>query len=453
MKKNYKNKRIVVVGAGKSGQGLVKYLVERGASVALSDQRKAEQIKGLDSLAGLTLRYDLGGHSLDMFEQADLIAVSPGVPLTAPPLKRAASCNIPIWGEVEIAAREIPAPIIGVTGTNGKSTTTTLIGNIFSAWGKKTFVGGNLGRPLINACSQDLDMVVVELSSFQLETIKLFKPQIGLLLNLSADHLDRYSDQESYYLAKMQLFTNMDENNFAVLNADDSTVCRLADKIRATKVWFSAQGRLIDGMSRLGNRLVWNWRGADQTFDLSELKLSGDHNIENAMAAMIPALLSGCPADLAWQAVCSFTGLAHRMQLVRRVNGVDWYNDSKGTNVGSVVKSLSGLGDGVVLIAGGVDKGGDYAPLRSLLEQKVSHLVLIGEASQRMASELAGACRICFASSLDDAVNKAAQLVTQEGSVLLSPACSSFDMFSGFEERGERFEALVNRLPEGQAAE
>lgn len=450
MKKDYQNKRIVVIGAGKSGLALVRYLVDRGATVALSDRRSAEQIDGLDSLDRLTLRYDLGGHNLELFEQADMVAVSPGVPLDIEPLKRAQSCNIPLLGEIEIASKDISVPIIGVTGTNGKSTTTTLIGLAFEAWNKKTFIGGNLGSPLVNACSQDLDLAVVELSSFQLETIDTFQPKIGLLLNLSADHLDRYPDLEGYYQAKMQLFANMSKNNFAVLNADDPEVCRLSEQIKATKVWFSAQGRLVQGLVRLGDRLVWNWNGADITLPLSELKLSGEHNIENAMAALIPALLQGCPAELAWKAICSFSGLEHRMQLVRQLDGVHWFNDSKGTNVGSVVKSLSGLSDGVVLIAGGKDKGGDYSPLRRLLEQKVKHLVLLGEAAKRMATELAGACDMSIVENMDAAVIMARNLSSEGDTVLLSPACSSFDMFSCFEERGEYFEQLVLQLPSKQ---
>ncbi|MCW9050437.1 MAG: UDP-N-acetylmuramoyl-L-alanine--D-glutamate ligase [Deltaproteobacteria bacterium] len=452
MKQDYQNKRIVVIGAGKSGQALVRYLVDRGAAVALSDMRSPEQIKGLEDLQGLSVRYDLGGHSLNLFEQADMIAVSPGVPLDCEPLLRAQSCNIPLLGEIEIASRELSAPIIAVTGTNGKSTTTSLIGQIMQAWGKKTFVGGNLGSPLVNACSTAVESIVVELSSFQLETIEQFHPAIGILLNLSSDHLDRYPSQESYYQAKMQLFRNMTAEDFAVLNADDLDVCRLSDSINATKVWFSSRGRLVQGMTRLGDKLVWNWDGAEIRLSLAQLQLSGEHNIENAMAAMIPALLQGCPAALAWTAVCSFAGLEHRMQLVRKLNGVAWYNDSKGTNVGSVVKSLAGLGNEVTLIAGGKDKGGDFAPLRPLLEKKVAHLILIGEAAQRMATELSGACDIRFAADLAAAVQQAHEISNFGGTVLLSPACSSFDMFANFEERGYAFERLVQQLPEKSVA-
>ncbi len=448
MKLDFKNKRVVVIGAGLSGQALVRFLVERGATVALSDLRNREQIEGLAALDELPIRLDLGGHSLQLFEQADFIAVSPGVPLDCEPLRRASSCGIPLLGEIEIAAREITVPIIGVTGTNGKSTTTSLIGEIMQAWDRNIFVGGNLGTPLIEACSAEIDGVVVELSSFQLETIDQFHPVIGLLLNLSSDHLDRYADLQSYYQAKLRLFRNMKVADFAVLNADDSEVCRLTADLEATKVWFSARGRLVDGMVRLGDKLVWNWAGADIQLPLSELQLSGEHNIENAMAAMIPALLQGCPAELAWNAVCAFPGLEHRMQLVRQLNGVNWYNDSKGTNVGSVMKSLAGLSSGVTLIAGGKDKGSDYTLLRPLLEQKVDHLILIGEAAQKMAAELSGSCEIRLAVGLKSAVQQAYEITASGGTVLLSPACSSFDMFTNYQARGNEFEHLVQQLPE-----
>jgi UDP-N-acetylmuramoylalanine--D-glutamate ligase len=250
----------------------------------------------------------------------------------------------------------------------------------------------------------------------------------------------------------LDIFRNATADDFAVLNADVSEVQRLTVDLKATKVWFSAKGRLVEGMSRFGDTLVWNWNGADVQLPLSEFKLSGEHNIENAMAALIPPLLLGCPAALAWQAVCSFSGLDHRMQLVRQLNGVDWYNDSKGTNVGSVVKSLTGFSSGVTLIAGGKDKGGDYSPLRPLLEQKVSRLILIGEAAQRMAAELAGCCEIRLAASLESAVQQAYETTTSGEAVLLSPACSSFDMFTNYQVRGDEFERLVKQLPNREVA-
>jgi UDP-N-acetylmuramoylalanine--D-glutamate ligase len=449
MKQTYYNKRIVVIGAGLTGLALVRFLVERGATVALSDLRPAEQIANLAQLDDLNVRLDLGGHSMELFEQADMIAVSPGVPLNCPPLQRAVSCNIPLCGEVELGAREIAVPMVAVTGTNGKSTTTSLIGVAFAAVGQKVFVGGNIGTPLVEACGKNLDSVVVELSSFQLETVDQLRPKIALLLNLSPDHLDRYTELDSYYRAKSNIFKRMTATDFAVLNADDPTVCALTKNIDARRVWFSAQGRDCEGLVRKGQQLVWTWQGTVREFSLDALQLRGEHNIENAMAALISCLLRGCDAQLAWQAICGFSGLDHRMQLVRSLNGVRWYNDSKGTNVGSVVKSLSGFSENLVLIAGGKDKGSSYAPLRPLLEQCGKCLILIGEAAQTMAAELSGACEIRLASSLDMAVKQAFELTQSGDTVLLSPACSSFDMFNSYEHRGEVFSSLVKALPEG----
>lgn len=447
MKQDFSGQRVVVIGAGLSGQALVRFLLQRGASVALSDQRAADRIAGIESLKQRPVRLDLGGHSRELFEQADLVAVSPGVPLHCEPLALAASLNIPLLGEIELAAREIDQPLVGITGTNGKSTTTSLVGEIFRAWGKKTFIGGNIGTPLVEACGQDYDLLAVELSSFQLETIDKFHPRFGLLLNLSADHLDRYPDLESYYHAKLQLFRNMTASDYAVLNADDPEVCRLTEKLPSTKVWFSAQGKNIRGIRRQAEQLIWNWNGADTRLPLARLQLPGEHNVENAMAALVPALLQGCPAELAWDAVCSFAGLEHRMNPVRQLKGVCWYNDSKGTNVGSVLKSLAGLQPPVTLIAGGKDKGGDYRLLRPLIDEKVTELILIGEAAARMAEAFAGCSRINKAASLDAAVLLAHEVTPAGGTVLLSPACSSFDMFANYRVRGEEFTRLVNQLP------
>lgn len=446
MKTSHQQQRVIVVGAGLSGQALARFFVTRGADVVLSDQRTLEQLGGLPALAGLPVHYDLGGHDPDLFNSADLIAVSPGVPLSNAALQQAKSRGVPVWGEVEIAAREITAPIIAVTGTNGKSTTTSLIGEVMQAWGKDVFVGGNLGKPFVDAALHQHEVAVVELSSFQLEAIDTFHPYIALLLNLSADHLDRYPDLLSYYAAKRNIFVNMTATDLAVLNADDPAVAELSRDIQATKVWFSAAGKQVAGLVRHGQQLRWSWQGVQQDFDLTGLRLSGEHNIENAMAALVAALLYGCPGALAWPTICNFSGLPHRMQLVRTLAGVEWYNDSKGTNVGSVLKSLAGLDYPVTLIAGGKDKGGDYSPLRPLLKEKVKQLILIGEAQQKMSTDLAGCCDIHCVDSMPEAVATAHRLTPSGGTVLLSPACSSFDMFANYEQRGAVFTELVQAL-------
>jgi UDP-N-acetylmuramoylalanine--D-glutamate ligase len=355
---------------------------------------------------------------------------------------------VPILGEIEIASRELEQPLVAISGTNGKSTVTTLMGEMFRACGKRTFVGGNLGTPLIEAVGREWDWLVVELSSFQLETIETFRPQFGVLLNISEDHLDRYPDMRSYQAAKSRLFENMTSQDCVVLNADDPLVMAAAGRTPARKVLFSGNRVLQEGMGIDDYWLVWNWRGGSQRFDARQLIVQGQHNLENVMAAMIPPLLSGCPADAAWQAATSFRGLPHRMELVGDARGLRWFNDSKGTNIGSVVKSLDGLAGPLTLIAGGKDKHGSLTPLMDQVRRKVDHLVLIGEAAERMARAFEGMTTIHRAASMGEAVRIAAEVTPSGGTVLLSPGCSSFDMFSNYGERGKVFAEAVAALAE-----
>ena len=450
MKHDFRHKRVVVTGGGRTGLVLVDYFLRRGAQVTLSDRRPAARIPGLQSLEGKGVNLDLEGHTPELFTSADLVAISPGVPLTAPAVAAALAAGVPVLGEIEIAFSEISAPIVAITGTNGKSTTTTLMGEIFKAWGKKTFVGGNLGTPLTEAVDGEWDWLVAELSSFQLEAIHEFRPRYALLLNLSEDHLDRYPDMESYVAAKVRIFENMADGDVAVLNAEDPTVIEAAGGIAPRVVLFSSRRPLSSGMGFDGD-MVWRRGDEEHRFPASELRIKGLHNIENVMASLIPPLMEGCPPELAWRTACAFAGLDHRMTPVRTLAGVAWYNDSKGTNVGSVVKSLAGLPAPVTLIAGGKDKGGDYAPLADPVREKVRHLILIGQAASRMAAALDGITHTVMADSLEEAVLRARDLTPTGGSVLLSPGCSSFDMFESFEQRGEAFTRAVRALPEREA--
>ncbi len=445
---DYRQKKIVVIGAGLSGQALVRFFCDKQAEVTLSDRREEAQLERLDGLAGCKLHFDLGGHDIEVFKQADLIAVSPGVPLDIEPLVQAAEAGIPLLGEIEIAIRELDAPLIAVTGTNGKSTTTCLIGEILAGWQKKCFVGGNLGTPLISACGTRYDSLVVELSSFQLETIETFSPDFALMLNLSEDHLDRYADFSSYLTTKEAIFENMGAGQYAILNAEDGRVRELTVPIAVKKIWFSANRLLDEGMGRRGDQLIWRWQGEESSFDLNRLCLKGEHNVENAMAALIAPLVMGVPAEIAWQKVCEFSGLPHRMQPVSNFNRISWINDSKGTNVGSVVKSLSGLQAPVTLIAGGKDKGGDYAPLREVLKQKVTRLLLLGEAAERMETQLGDCCQTQAVTDMAAAVSLAVRETPVGGTVLLSPACSSFDMYPNYAARGDEFILQVRKLEE-----
>lgn len=443
----YDGQQVVVVGAGRTGLALTAFFQRRGARVVLSDSRPAADRPQLTALAAQGVTLDCGGHSPQLFAGADLIAISPGVALTVPAIAAARAQGVPVLGEIEIACRELTAPLVAITGTNGKSTTTCLLGEVFRAWGKRAFVGGNLGTPLIEAVDEDWDWLLAEVSSFQLEAIDTFRPRYGLLLNLSADHLDRYPDMAAYLAAKQRLFANMAGDDVAVLNGDDPQVLALAEETPCRKVLFSSKRALAEGMSLEDGELVWRWNGRESRFAAEQLQLCGSHNLENVMAALIPPLLEGCPPSLAWSAVCAFGGLQHRMVRVRELDGVVWYNDSKGTNVGSVVKSLAGLAAPVTLIAGGRDKGGDYGPLAEAMDGKVAQLILIGEAAQRMEQALGSKVATHRAATLQEAVRLAHSLTPAGGAVLLSPACSSFDMFASYAERGEAFVQAVNALP------
>ncbi len=443
---DYQQKKIVVIGAGLSGQALVRFFCKKGADVTLSDRRGETQLGRLEGLDDCNVHYDLGGHDIDLFKQADLIAVSPGVPLDIEPLAQAAAQGVPLLGEIEIAFRELDAPLIAVTGTNGKSTTTCLIGEILGGEQKNCFVGGNLGTPLISACDEKYDYLVVELSSFQLESIETFSPDFALMLNLSEDHLDRYADFSSYLATKEAIFDNMGVGQYAILNAEDGRVRDLTIPIAVKKIWFSANRLLDEGMGRRGDRLVWRWQGEEIDFDLNRLRLKGEHNVENVMAALIAPLVMGVSPERVWEKVCGFAGLPHRMQQISSFNRINWINDSKGTNVGSVVKSLSGLQAPVTLIAGGKDKGGDYAPLREVLKHKVTRLILLGEAAERMMAELGDCCQTIQVADMAAAVTTAVRETPVGGTVLLSPACSSFDMYPSYAARGEDFARQVKRL-------
>jgi len=447
MMTDYANKQVVVVGAGRSGLGLARFFRSRGALVTLSDQRQAGELSGLEPLAESGVVFDLGGHDTQLFANADLLALSPGVPLEIDAIRGARAKGVPVEGEVEIAWCELQAPLIGITGTNGKSTVTSLIGAMLNRWGKRTFVGGNLGTPLIEAVGQQWDWLVVELSSFQLEAIVRLRPRYGLLLNISSDHLDRYPDMASYRSAKCRIFENMGPGETAILNADDPQVVEVASEISARIVWFSSNRVPDQGVGLEGGDLVWRWQGQDARFPVDQLQLAGIHNLENVMAAMVPLLLEGCPPDIAWSAVRDFQGLPHRMELVGERNGVRWYDDSKGTNVGSVVKSLAGLEAPVTLIAGGRDKQGDLSPLTEQVVEKVEQLILIGEAAERMAKAFAGMAQIHRASNMEQAVELAGRLTPYGGVVLLSPGCSSFDMFHNYQERGRAFVKAFQALP------
>lgn len=442
-------RKILVVGLARTGVAVTRFCAERGAQVTVTDMREeAELALALEELSDLTVGFELGRHVPQTFLMADLIVVSPGVPMDLKPLAMARAQRRRVVSEVELASWFIKAPMVAITGTNGKTTTTTLTGKIFSECGFSTFVGGNIGNPLIElaASGECVDRAVVELSSFQLERVESFRPTVAVLLNLTEDHLDRYASFQEYIDAKLRIFENQTAEDYAVLNLDDPLVAKCAEGLTARVFPMSRLTELEEGISYRDGFITFAHRGKVLRFATADFQLRGVHNLDNIMASLAATLLLGCAGDCAFQAVKSFKGLPHRMEFVAIHDGVSWYEDSKGTNVGSVVKSLESFESGITLIAGGKDKGGSYAPLAPLVEERVAHLILIGEARQRMEQELGGLTTTHLADSLEEAVDIASRVTLTGNVVLFSPACSSFDMFKNYEERAERFKALVHAL-------
>lgn len=450
-----KGEKVLVVGLRRTGVASCKFLAMRGAEVTVTDKDKPEAFKEeKKALRGLRVKYSLGGHKLTDFVNSKLIVVSPGVPLSLPEIESARKAGVKIIGEMELASRFVKAPIIAITGTNGKSTVTSLIGEILKTDGKKVFVGGNIGNPLLNLLlsRERVDYAVVEVSSFQLESIESFKPYIALMLNITPDHLDRYPDMASYTRAKGRIFMNQSESDWAVVNFDNELSLNLFKGSCARLMGFSIHKK--PGTSSC------SWVKGDVLFveltnsgsrcrlsvPLKEMKITGLHNVENVCAAASSAVLAGASAHSILKTVNTFPGLPHRVQFVREVNGVRYFDDSKGTNVGAVEKSLTSFSSPVVLIAGGLDKESDFTPLRPLLKKYARALVLMGEAKEKMFEQLGDVVPTHFAIDMKDAVKKASESAERGDVVLLSPACASFDMFKNYAHRGEVFQEAVREL-------
>jgi UDP-N-acetylmuramoylalanine--D-glutamate ligase len=448
--------RVLVVGLGRSGVAAARLCAARGAAVTVTDRKRADELgAALSDLPAGVVR-ELGGHRRQSFLSADVIVLSPGVPPLAE-VSAARAAGVPITGEVELAARFVRAPLVAVTGTNGKSTTTTLAGEILAATGHPTFVGGNLGTPLAEAvgtpAAQPGGFVVVEVSSFQLETTSRFRPRVGILLNITPDHLDRYAGVEDYAATKARLFAAQTPDDYAVLNLDDPRVAMLAGAMtgRGQVLGFSTRRQPAPGQPLAG------WvEGGELCLQLPEEDLErypagspglvGRHNQENALAAALAARLVGATQQEVLATLGAFRPLPHRMTLVGTSGGVAYYDDSKGTNVDAVVAALDGFPRPVVLIAGGRDKGGSYAPLAEALGRVGRAAVLIGEAAARIEEALGTSIKVARAGSMDEAVAVASRLAHVGDAVVLSPACASFDMFRDYKHRGDAFQAAVLRL-------
>ena len=443
-----KNKNILVMGLAKTGVACARFLAKAGARVTATDMRDATALAAVTTeLAAYKIRFVLGRHDAADFLNSDLIVVSPGVPQDHPMLVTAKGAGKEIVSEIELAARFIATPLVAITGTNGKTTTTTLAGEIFKANGFTTYVGGNIGDPLIELVEtgEAVERVVAEISSFQLEWIHSFHPRVAALLNLSEDHLDRYASYQEYIDAKLRIFENQTNDDFAVVNADDPLVWKHTQGLKARLFPFSRKQELAEGIFHRDGVILFRHAGQEERFPTADFKLHGVHHLENIMAALACSLLLGCRPDASLEAVQGFGALHHRMEFVREVKGVQYYEDSKATNVGSVEKALESFTD-ITLIAGGKDKGGSYAPLAALVQERVRHLILIGEAADRMQTELGSLTDTRRAATLEEAVWLAAQITERGGTVLMSPACSSFDMFRDYEERAQRFIAAVKGL-------
>jgi UDP-N-acetylmuramoylalanine--D-glutamate ligase len=443
-------KRVLVVGLARSGRAAAHALRQRGGVVTVTDLRPpAAFASEIPELLKAKIGVELGLHRLETFLRQDIIVVSPGVPWDLPELAAARQGKVHIVPEVEAASWFLKGKLVGVTGSNGKTTTTTLLGRMLEASGFETLVAGNIGVPLISVADRTAgdSVSVVELSSFQLEAIQDFRVDVAVLLNITPNHLDRHTSFDAYVAAKARIFRNQTEKDYSILNADDPTVMSLAPAIRSRKVLFSLHQDLPDGLLVSNGKILYRVRDLERVLmDVADVKLRGTFNLENVMAAAAAACILGAGFEALPRVVRNFEGVEHRLEYVRQIRGVEFYNDSKATSVDATVKALSAFEPGVHLILGGKDKGATYAPLRPVLERRVRRLLLIGDAAQRIAEELAGAGDIIRAGDLETAVREAFRAAVPGDTVLLAPACASFDQFQDFEHRGRVFKEIVERL-------
>ncbi len=447
-----KNKRVLVVGLGKSGLAAALFLRDRGARVTVSDTRSAAALGGqIPALLEAGIMVEAGGHGLLTFRRQDLIVVSPGVPLDTPEVKQAQLLGLTVLGELELASRFLEGETIAITGSNGKTTTTTLLGQIFADSGLRTQVGGNIGLPVIELIAESNPETwnILEVSSFQLETTVEFRPKIALVLNITPDHLDRHKTFERYAAAKARITANQGLNDYLVLNAEDVKTQLVAAKTKARIYWFSAVRQVKQGAFVHGESIFFlSQEGGkpEPVLPVAEITLKGAHNLENVLAAVCAAKLAGIPSESIRASVAKFQAVEHRLELVRTVAGVEYYNDSKATNVDATMKALASFPAGVHLILGGKDKDSDYTLLAPLLRQRCNAVYTVGSAAEKIERELAGVVKMVSAKTLDLAVALAAKAAKDGDVVLLAPACSSFDQFENYEHRGRVFREEVQRL-------
>jgi len=443
-----KGKKVLVVGLGKSGLAAALFLRRHGAQVTVSDLRSAQALgQEIPSLLEAGISVEAGGHGLLTFRRQDLIVVSPGVPLLTPELVQVRNLGLPIIGELELAARFLEGNVLAITGSNGKTTTTTLCGEIFSAAGLKTVVAGNIGVPVIETVDNSAGAwSVLEVSSFQLETTESFHPKIAVILNITPDHLDRHGTFENYVKMKEKIFANQTAEDYLILNGDDPVTQQAASRARSQILWFSRSKIVRRGTFLMNGMLMF--RASEQAspfpvVPLAEISLKGEHNIENVLAAVCAACVANIPAQVIARAVASFHAVEHRLEFVAAIQGVDYYNDSKATNVDATAKAIASFPGNIHLILGGKDKNSDYSELNALLRARVKAVYTIGSAAEKIEKQIAGVTRVVRAGTLEAAVDQAASQAVAGDVVLLAPACSSFDQFENYEHRGRVFKQAV----------
>jgi UDP-N-acetylmuramoylalanine--D-glutamate ligase len=442
-------KRVLVVGLARTGVAVSLFAGAYGATVTATDLRPETQLgASVERLRAAGVKLEVGGHTPVRFLEHDLIVVSPGVPANLPAIEMARAREIPVWSEIELAWRFLRGKLVAITGSNGKTTTTSLVAHMLKTAGIPTLVGGNIGVPLLSLVeySDDSTVTVAEVSSFQLEGIQAFRPEVGVLLNLTPDHLDRHASFEEYAAAKMRMFENQLERDAALLNADDPEVTKRAPP-RPHSYWFSRQKRVAEGVFLQDQQIVFRRDGEEIPLARrDEITLRGAHNVENVLAACGAAYLAGAdPASIAL-GVKSFRGVEHRLEFVAEIGGVEYYNDSKATNVDAARKAIEAFPNPLVVILGGKDKGSPYIPLRDALDRRARLVILIGAASEKIAADLGDGVPIERAGSLDRATELAREHARPGDVVLLAPACASFDQFENFEHRGRTFKELVAKL-------
>ncbi|HEX3966820.1 MAG TPA: UDP-N-acetylmuramoyl-L-alanine--D-glutamate ligase [Edaphobacter sp.] len=452
-----KNKRVLVVGLGKSGLSAAMFLRGQGARVTVSDTRSAVALeKEIPALLEAGIMVESGGHGLLTFRRQDLIVISPGVPMDTPEVKQVIAFGLPVIGELELASRYLQGRVVAITGSNGKTTTTTLVGKIFSDAGVATLVGGNIGLPVIDLVAKSTaeTVSVLEVSSFQLETVEEFHPWIAVILNITPDHLDRHGSFESYVAAKERIFARQDggrqdANDFLVLNGDDRVTQMCAARAKSEVFWFSGTKAVRRGAFVRDGVIVWVEKEGGVTepvMPVAEIPLKGAHNVENVLAAVCAARLAKIAAESVRASVAGFRAVEHRLEFVRKFNEVEYYNDSKATNVDAAMKAVASFPGGIHLILGGKDKDSDYATMSDMLKQRVKVVYTVGSAAEKIERQLHGVVKMVATQTIEAAVAEAAKTAAPGDVVLLSPACSSFDQFENYEQRGQVFRQSVMEL-------